>query len=371
MSFGKKLRAEGIIGRSAALAKVFQQIAFIAPLDISVLLTGPTGSGKTAIARLIHDNSPRASRPFIAINCAALPEMLVESELFGALPGSHSMAARKVQGKVEAAQGGTLFFDEIGELSLAAQGKLLQLLQSGEYYPLGACRPVTSNARVIAATNIDLRAAVAKKAVREDLFFRLQVLPVRVPSLAQRREDVPDLAAHFCERACRTHGLSRVELSTGALQSVESAEWPGNVRELAHFMEAAVIRAAADGVLRIEREHVFPDEGGTGDSDSGDRPSGEWSKGERRPTLQGATRSFQASFVLSVVEETGWNITEAAARLDVARSHVYNLIKTFGLERRRRGAMGPLNDNDGCNGLATTPATPQHDLGGVTLLRSS
>ncbi|WP_437322381.1 sigma 54-interacting transcriptional regulator [Sorangium sp. So ce394] len=330
----KKLRADGIRGRSPALARLFQQLVLVAPLEVSVLLTGPTGSGKTAVARVLHDNSPRAGKPFVEINCGALPEALIESELFGAMPGAHSTASRRVPGKVEAAEGGTLFLDEVAELSLTAQAALLQLLQSKEYFPLGGSKAVTADVRIVAATNADLRGAVAKKAFREDLFYRLQVLPVRVPSLAERREDVPELAAHFCEQAVRSYNLPRLELSVGALRAVENAEWPGNIRELAHAVEAAVIRAAADGVLRVEQRHFFPEpEPARGDAgERGDAAErGDWLTGQ--PTLQAATRAFQARFVRRVLDEGGWNVSEAAARLDIARSHVYNLIRGLGLER--------------------------------------
>jgi len=331
----KKLHAVGLVGRSAALARLLQQISLAAPLDVSVLLTGACGSGKTAVARVLHDNSPRASRSFVEINCGALPENLIESELFGAVAGAHSAANKKMQGKVEAAQGGTLFLDEIAELSPSAQVKLFQLLQSREFFPLGSSRPLTADVRIVAATNIDLRAAVAKKAFREELFFRLQVLPIRVPSLAERREDVKDLADYFCEQVVRKHNLPQVKLSVGALRAVENAEWPGNVRELAHAVEAAAIRAAAEGVLRIEQRHFFPDDGHPS-GDSEDRTSGAFPVGPRA-TLQTATRAFQTAFVRDLLEEVGWNITEAATRLDVARSHVYNLVRAFGLERRKAG----------------------------------
>ncbi|WP_437283223.1 sigma 54-interacting transcriptional regulator [Sorangium sp. So ce375] len=330
LPFRQKLRADGLRGRSPALARLFQQLVLVAPLDVSVLLLGPTGSGKTAVARVLHGNSPRAGKPFVEINCGALPGNLIESELFGALPGAHSTASRRVPGKVDAAEGGTLFLDEVAELSLTAQAALLQLLQSKEYFPLGGSKPVTADVRIVAATNTDLRAAVGKKAFREDLFYRLQVLPVRVPSLAERREDLPELAAHFCEQAVRTHNLPAIELSIGALRAIENAEWLGNVRELAHAVEAAVIRAAADGVLRVEQRHLFP-EPEPDRGDAGEPLGGDWPAVQQ--TLQAATRAFQARFVRRVLDEVGWNASDAAARLDIARSHVYNLIRGLGLER--------------------------------------
>jgi Nif-specific regulatory protein len=314
------LRLDGVIGHSAALAGVLKQVALVAPLEVTVLLTGECGTGKSQLARLIHDNGPRATQPFVELNCAALPETLLESELFGAMPGAHSGAVRRVEGKVAAAQRGTLFLDEIGELPPVAQAKLLQLLHSRQYFPLGSAQPVLADVRVIAATNADLERAVAEHRFRADLFFRLQVLPIRVPSLAERREDIRDLANYFCASACERHGLPRVELSNNVLRAAEWTPWPGNVRELAHAMEAGAIRAAGEGSPQVESRHVFPDSVNPVGSDD--------------LTFLDATRRFQAEFLRETLEDTEWNVVETARRLDVARSHVYNLINSFGLRRK-------------------------------------
>jgi Nif-specific regulatory protein len=316
------LRLDGIIGRSPALAAALRQAALVAPLDVNLLITGEMGTGKSALARVIHDNGPRSQRPFVELNCAAIPEALFESEMFGALKGAYTGADAAREGKVRAAEGGTLLLDEVGELSLPAQAKLLQFLHSKTYYPLGATTPAQADVRIIAATNTDLQQAVAEKRFREDLLFRLQVLPIRMPSVSERREDVAELAAHFCAIACASHRLPRVELSPGAVRALEAAEWPGNVRQLDHVVQAAVIRAAGEGLAQVERAHLFPD---------ADPPE----DAPRPATFQEATRRFQRDLLRSVLLETQWNVVETARRLDLARSHVYNLIRAFGLERER------------------------------------
>lgn len=312
-----KLKADDILGESPALADVFREVQLVAPLDVGVLLQGETGTGKTQLARLLHRNSPRNSGPFIELNCAALPEQLFESELFGAEAGAHSTATKRIEGKIAAAEGGTLLLDEIGDLSLASQAKLLQLLQSRTYYPLGSSRPRISDVRIIAATNVDLQQAVAEKRFREDLYYRLHVISIRLPSLAERGADVGILANFFCEQARRRHKLPMVELSPASLAALETAEWHGNLRELTNLIEAATIRAAAKGMRSIEPAMLF------------NGPS-------REPTalsFQEETRRFQASLVAKVLDAADWNVSAAARRLDLTRAHLYNLIKSFNLKR--------------------------------------
>ncbi|HSQ00383.1 MAG TPA: sigma 54-interacting transcriptional regulator [Candidatus Dormibacteraeota bacterium] len=316
------LRLDGVIGRSPALAAALRQAALVAPLDVNVLITGQPGTGKTQLGRLIHDNGPRALQPFVELNCAAIPDSLLESELFGYVKGAFTGADAARDGKIRAAEGGTLMLDEVGELTAAAQAKLLQFLHSKAYYPLGATTPSTADVRVIAATNADLQQAVAEKRFREDLLFRLQVLPIRMPALSERRDDIAGLAAHFCAAACAMFSLPRLDLSPGAVRALEAAEWPGNVRQLDNLVRAAVIRASGAGVAQVERTHIFPD------AQPLDEPA-------RPETFQEATRRFQKELLNSVLDETEWNVVETARRLDLARSHVYNLIRAFGLERGR------------------------------------
>jgi Nif-specific regulatory protein len=322
-SIREKIEASDIVGRSAAVDRLLREVALVAPLDVSVLLTGDTGTGKSHLARVIHINGPRRQGPLVELNCATIPEPLMESELFGAMPGAHSTASHRMDGRIAAAEGGTLVLDEITELSVSAQAKLLQVLQAKEYYPLGSSKPRTADVRLIAATNVDLRAAVDEKRFREDLYYRLAVVPIRLPTLGERREDVELLARHFCELAQRRHGLRHVDLSLGALRALRAASFRGNLRELGHLVEAGTIRAAAQDVAQVEAAHLFglPEV---------------VSRTESAPlTFQEETRRFQADLLRSTLEVTGFNIAATARRLDLTRSHIYNLIRAFGLGRGR------------------------------------
>lgn len=322
-----RYRLEGIIGQSPALARALEQALLAAPLDINVLLTGESGTGKSQLARTIHENSPRHNGPFVELNCSTLPEKLFESELFGAMKGSHSEARANTEGKVAAAENGTLFLDEIGEVSLEAQAKLLQLLQSKRYYRLGANQPTDANIRLVAATNTDLEAAVSEKRFREDLFYRLNVLPVRLPSLTERRADILPLSRALVRRACERHGLPTLEISPAARHALTHVDWPGNIRQLENTIEAATIRAHGQAARELGASHLFPDPGGIGAT------SGNGGSRTKEMTFQEATRRFQQDLLSQTLEDTDWNVSETARRLDLARSHVYNLIKAFGLAR--------------------------------------
>ncbi len=309
---------EGLAGRSPALAATFRQLAMVAPLDVTVLLRGPSGVGKTALARAIHANGPRRDGPFVELNCAALPEALIESELFGAERGAHSTADRAVEGKVAAAEGGTLLLDEIGELPLTAQAKLLQLLQSRTYYRLGDATPRRADARVIAASHVDLEAAVRAKRFREDLYYRVAVMPLDVPPLSARAGDVEPIAEAARAAAAARHGLPALAFSPDAAASLAAARWPGQVRQLAHAVEAGLIRAAGSGAARIERAHLF----GADDGDGGEPTS-----------LHDATRRFQRTMLARALDEEGWNVSAVARRLEVSRSRLNEMIRGFGLTR--------------------------------------
>ena len=211
------------------------------------------------LARVIHNNSPRSRGPFVELNCAAIPETLLESELFGAERGAHSTAPRRPSARSRAAEGGTLFLDEIGELTAAAQAKLLQLLATREYHPLGAAAPVKADVRIISATNANLEERVAARQFREDLYYRMHVVPVIVPGLEVRREDIPDLVEHFIAEACKRHKLVPLPVSPRALVACREAAWPGHTRQLAHAIEAAVIRAHGERALLAARAPHLPE----------------------------------------------------------------------------------------------------------------
>jgi DNA-binding NtrC family response regulator len=246
--FAERLGFPRIIGESPALVEVSRQIQKAAPTDATILIEGESGTGKELFARAVHHLSPRKDAPFVAINCAAIPETLLENELFGHEKGAYTGATSARAGRVELADRGTLFLDEIGELGLNVQAKLLRMLQERTFERVGGNRTVSVNVRVVAATNRDLKRATARGAFREDLFFRLAVVTLTVPPLRERRGDIPALAAHFLERYRRELGREGLQFSDAANEALRAHDWPGNVRELANCIERAAILADGDRI---------------------------------------------------------------------------------------------------------------------------
>ena len=241
-----------MVGESPALRRVLEQIALVAPTDSTVLIQGETGTGKELVARAIHERSARRERPLIKVNCAALPRDLVESELFGHEKGAFTGAMQQRRGRFELADGGTLFLDEAGELPLETQAKLLRVLQEREFERVGGTRSLTTNVRVIAATNRDLHARVADGGFRSDLYYRLNVFPIVVPPLRERREDIPGLLRHFTAKAARKLGRAVNGVSPACVERASAHDWPGNIRELENFVERAAIMASGSMLDAIE-----------------------------------------------------------------------------------------------------------------------
>ena len=232
---------EGIVGKSAALQKVLEQVAIVAPTDSTVLLHGETGTGKELIARAIHNLSPRRERPYVRMNCAAIPSGLLESELFGHEKGAFTGALIQRKGRFEAADGGSLFLDEIGDISLELQPKLLRAVQEQEFERLGSTRTIQVNVRLIAATHRDLRAMIRDEKFREDLFYRFSVFPIEIPPLRERREDIPLLVNYFVSKVSGRMGRQIKSIPKRAMEVLTNCPWKGNIRELANFIERAVI----------------------------------------------------------------------------------------------------------------------------------
>ncbi|HEX3760997.1 MAG TPA: sigma 54-interacting transcriptional regulator [Kofleriaceae bacterium] len=312
------LCVEALVGRSQAMADVLRHVAMVAPKTVSVLITGSSGTGKTAVAKAIHASGARRNEPFIEVSCAAMPDDLIESELFGAIAGSHSTAHRSMTGRIAAAEGGTLFLDEVGEMSPRMQAKLLQLLQSKTYHPLGSPKPVLADVRIIAATNADLEDMVREKRFREDLYYRLSVLPIRMPDLRERAGDIRLLAQHFCQLFSDSE--LRVSLSDSALRALELADWPGNIRQLTNAVQAGVIRAQSERATLVAPRHLLPQ--------SADPPPGD---SER--SFHDAIRDYQKELLLRALTRNDWNVSEAARSLDLARSTMNSLIRQHGLRR--------------------------------------
>jgi two-component system, NtrC family, response regulator HydG len=293
----------------------------VAKVDSSVLVTGESGVGKERIARLIHDESARAGRPFVAVNCSAVSESLLESELFGHAKGAFTGATSDRAGLFEAAGGGTLFLDEVGEIPGPMQAKLLRALQEREVERLGGGRPVSVDVRVLAATNVNLRQAVRERAFREDLYYRLNVVPIHVPPLRERREDVPRLVEHFVRKYAREYHREVRGVSAGALDALTRYDWPGNVRELENAIQRAVV-LARDAVVQLQDVPLDVA-----------MPETVSLLAEDALPLREACDQFERQYVLRTLERAQWNVSRAARLLGVHRNTVLVKLASWGVHR--------------------------------------
>jgi two-component system nitrogen regulation response regulator NtrX len=307
-----------IIGESPVIRTLREQIATAAPSNGRVLVRGENGSGKELVARAIHALSARRDRPFVEVNCAAIPEELIESELFGHEKGAFTGALARRRGRFELADGGTLFLDEVGDMSLKTQAKVLRALEEQAFERVGGHDTVRVDVRVIAASNRDLESLIAGQRFREDLFYRLAVIPIEVPPLRDRRDDVPLLVDHFVALYCAENGKRRMSVSGQALAYFFSYDWPGNVRELRNMVERLVIMTPGDA---IGPEHL----------PAPLRPKDALDGAPRDRTLKEARDGFERAYILAELRAHDWNMTRTAERLGIERSHLYRKIKAYGI----------------------------------------
>jgi two-component system nitrogen regulation response regulator NtrX len=313
-----------IVGRSYAINALIDQIEKVAATQARVLITGENGTGKELVARAIHARSPRSGKPLVEVNCAAIPGELIESELFGHMKGSFTGAFADRAGKFEQAHGGVLFMDEVGDMSLAAQAKVLRVLQDGEVTRIGGARRISVDVRVLAATNKNLMEEIQTGRFREDLFYRLNVVPIAVPPLRERRDDIPLLVAHFLDKLSQQDGIAPKTMSDDAIERLQGMEWPGNVRELRNTIERLLILVPSPRITLADVERqvgvVAADTGGLGTL-TGSR------------TFEDFQHAAERAFLLTKLREFDWNVSETARSLEMPRSNLYKKIERYGLVR--------------------------------------
>jgi len=316
----KVLGTEEILGNSAAVNNLREEIERVAPTNSWVLITGENGTGKELVARSIHAKSLRRDYPFVDVNCAAIPEELIESELFGHEKGAFTGATSLKRGKFDMAHQGTVFLDEIADMSLKTQAKILRILQERKFERVGGSEPINVDVRVIVATNKNLEEEIRKGAFREDLYYRLAVVPIHVPPLRERAQDIPLFLEHFLEEYSRKVGVRKKRLSRDALDSLAKYNWPGNVRELKNLVERLVIMVPEN---EIELRHLPPHVRG----EAGDGSESPYTAGD----LKQARMMFEREYLLRKLEENGWNISRTAELIGLERSTLHRKIKSYGI----------------------------------------
>src|SRR5688572_23446284 len=338
-----------LLGNTATMQDLRRQIAKVAPTRSRVLITGESGTGKELIARAIHRNSSVSAGAFVKVNCAAIPPELIESELFGHERGAFTGAVAKKRGLFEVADGGTIFLDEIGDMALPAQAKVLRVLQTGEFTRVGGEKSLRTDCRVVAATNRDLEEMVKGGTFREDLYFRLNVVPIRSPDLAERADDIPLLVESFVAECCEENGFARKPIDDVVLEKLKTYEWPGNVRELRNVVERLVIMS--DEVIR---EKDLPPYLG------GPRPPGQAGKANQSgpvtaidlgryagKSLREFREEVESEFIRIRLAEFDWNISRTAQALGIERTNLHKKLRALGIHRGEgSGPVGPGSDND-------------------------
>ncbi len=306
-----------MVGESDSIRSLKDEIAKAAPSKGRVIIFGENGCGKELVAAAVHENSTRKGKPFVKVNCAALPKDLIESELFGHEKGAFTGAVSRKEGKFELADGGSILLDEIGDMSLDTQAKLLRVLEENEFERLGAKSSIKVDVRVISSTNKDLPAEIKKGNFRDDLYFRISVIPIHVPPLRERKEDIPLLVDHFTALFCEENNKVPREFSEGAIKVLMSYDWPGNVRELKNLVERVVIMSDDTA---IRETHIRPVLGETKVT-SGDKP------------LADLVEDFEKSLILSELKRTGWNVSKAASRLGIDRANLHRKMRRYSIHR--------------------------------------
>ncbi|MFN3395327.1 MAG: sigma-54-dependent transcriptional regulator [Thermodesulfovibrionales bacterium] len=305
-----------LIGESEKMRSLRSQIEIAARSSSRVLITGESGSGKELVARLLHGLSNRASKPFIEVNCAAIPQELIESEMFGHEKGSFTGAFERKKGKFELADSGTLFLDEIGDMSLQTQAKVLRVIETQEFQRVGGSANIKVDVRIIAATNKDLPAEVRKGTFREDLFFRLNVIPISVPPLRERKEDIPLLVDYFIKTISEEYGQRPKKITPEAIKRLQNHEWPGNVRELRNTLERLLIMTQS--AIITEKDISLGD-------------GIEMASYFSYRTLKEARDAFERDFIMKKLEENNWNVSKTAEQLDIERSNLHRKIKAYNI----------------------------------------
>lgn len=319
----KSISGDGkILGKSKAISKILELIDKVAPLDTRVLITGENGTGKELVARAIHNKSERKNKPLVEVNCAAIPNELIESELFGHEKGSFTGAVQQKLGKFELANDGVLFLDEIGDMSLQAQAKVLRAIEDGKIERVGGSKKIEVDVRIIAATNKDLKKEIEEGKFREDLFHRLNVIPIQIPPLKDRVEDIPILAEHFAKEISAKHKKNSISFSDDALKYLQSLPWSGNVRELRNAIERIIIIVDKKEITKEDIGILFS----SGKSSFNDII-------DQSNSFQEFKDKAERAFILKQLKLNDWNISKTAESLEIQRSHLYNKMKKFNIEK--------------------------------------